>query len=202
MRKNTEEKLRAAIEKKYGTEPGGLLDLGHIKVLICFVLGNLGRPMSREQLDEALPGSGLVNFFDYSHALAELLESGNVIEKDGMIEATERGVGLAMVLKDDLPLSVRDRVISRAFRLMQRDDAMDENDYRIEESGGTIRLICTVREKTGILMRLNVAVGSGEAAAALGRRFAENPNRLYTAVFAVLSGDAEALADIALQIVK
>ena len=190
MRKDSEEKIRKDVANVLGTAPGGITDTGDIKVLICYLLNNIRRPVTKAQLDEILSGSEMVNYFDYSQALGMLLESRDVFCEEGFYTVSERGAAYSDVLKSSLPFSVRDRVLARAFGLLRRIDVLAENDFTIEDCGGQTYLVCNIRDKNGaLLMASKISVGSAELAATLGRQFMKDPQKLYTAVFAVLSGE-------------
>ena len=63
-----------------GIEPGGLKDTYDIKLLICYLLSTITEPLSPDQLNYIFQSEGLVNYFSYTVALKELLESGHIKE--------------------------------------------------------------------------------------------------------------------------
>lgn len=197
MRKNAEEKIVDRVREAQGTVPGGLGNPEDIRVLICYLLFHIGRALSREQLDEILVGSGLVNYFDCSQALGELCDGGQVMRDEGFFSLSPSGRRACEALQEDLPLSVRDRVLARGASILHKNDVLMQNSFEICEVDGKIGFCCDMREGDGFLMRLSAAVGSKEIAETLGRRFVNDPALLYACVFAVLSGDREALLEIA-----
>lgn len=199
MRKNSEGKIVNRVAGQQGTLPGGITNPDDIRLLICYIIVQLDRPIPAELLDEIIPGSGLVNYFDYAEALSFLADSGR-LEKDenGCYSVSAAGRHASAVLQDSLPLSVRDKVLGRGIQVLRRGDVLAENDFAVEEIDGVQNLVCNMRDKDGgTLMSVSAAVGSSELSASLGRRFLANPSLLYNCVFAALSGDARTLTLLA-----
>ena len=55
-----------------GVEPGGLTTDYEIKMLICYVLSELGRPMPISAMIETFVGEGLANYFETASAASGL----------------------------------------------------------------------------------------------------------------------------------
>lgn len=198
MRKNTDNKMRDEIVENAGRAPGGLSDPADIGLLVCYLLAHLGRPLSREQLDEIVPGSGLVNYFDFSNAFGQLCQRGQILSVEDGFTVSAEARHAADVLADSLPVSVCSKILGRGLRVLRREDSQAENNIAIEDDeAGGVSLVCNMEDKKGPLMSVRAAIGSSGLAASLGSRFLEDPELLYNAVFAVLSGDKRGLQEIA-----
>lgn len=198
MRKDAADKLSDGIRERQGVAPGGIIDFEGIQILICYLLKHIPEPLTKAQLDEILPGSELVNYFDYSQALDLLFKNGNVARaEDGRFELTPRGAKSCDILQDSLPVSIRDRILGRGMRVAHKTDLLAENEFSIETIDDNVCLVCNIKDRGGLLMSVRAAVGSGELAATLGRHFLKDPELLYNAVFAVLSADRGQLAALA-----
>ena len=96
MRKDAADKLNDGIRERQGIAPGGIIDFEGIQVLICYLLKNIPQPLTKAQLDEILPGSELVNYFDYSQALDLLQKNGNIARAEdgcfGITRAEQKAV--------------------------------------------------------------------------------------------------------------
>ena len=103
-----------------GVVPGGLTTHREIKILICCILQNIKAPVSHELLMEALSGDGMVNYFEAADAISDLVELNHISDKNGYYEINETGEQIADLLRTDIPLSVREKVISKAARLYRR----------------------------------------------------------------------------------
>ena len=181
-----------------GLRPGGLQEQADIKVLICCLLKNVGQPMTREQIDEVLPGSGMVRYFEYSQAMASL-ETGRQIEltPEGY-RVTSSGRHNAGVLEDTLPHAIRERSLRNAITVLRRGDVLRENRVSNVEENGQVYLVCTMLDGENELMTVKTAVGSPEISTALGKSFLKSPEILYKAVFAALSGDPDLMRQVLL----
>ena len=49
-----------------GIQPGGLTNDFEVKILVCYLMDKLGTPMSFDQLNEILLGTGFVNYFEFA----------------------------------------------------------------------------------------------------------------------------------------
>ena len=65
-----------------GVEPGGLTHGYEIKILVCYLLGQIGTGMTFTQISDALLHRGLVNYFELANALSDLTESGHLTCED------------------------------------------------------------------------------------------------------------------------
>ena len=59
-----------------------------VKILLCYLLDRLDRPVPSEQLHEIALDSGVINHFYYSEAMADLIASGAVTVTDENGEET------------------------------------------------------------------------------------------------------------------
>ena len=65
-----------------GVEPGGLTHGYEIKILVCYLLDQIGAGMTFTQISDALLHRGLVNYFELANALSDLAESGHLTAED------------------------------------------------------------------------------------------------------------------------
>ena len=96
-----------------GVEPGGLTTDYEIKMLICYVLSELGRPMPISAMIETFVGEGLANYFETASAASGLVKSGHIAietseDNERCYHVTELGIGTAHTFEKNIPASVRD----------------------------------------------------------------------------------------------
>ena len=68
-----------------GIELGGLRNREEIRLLICYLLKTIDKPLEKSQLNDAVLENGLANYFEVNQALTELLSNASidtVIEND------------------------------------------------------------------------------------------------------------------------
>lgn len=100
-----------------GVEPGGLTHGYEIKILVCYLLGQIGTGMTFTQISDALLHRGLVNYFELANALSDLTESGHLTcedcagrQEDTSYHLTDLGRQTACTFSGTLPVSVRERL--------------------------------------------------------------------------------------------
>ena len=100
-----------------GTVPGGLNSTTDINILICVLLYRTGS-LYRDDILEAISGTGSANYFEAADALNESEQKGNAVcDSNGFYSLTASGINICESLESDLPLTVREKVISEAERL-------------------------------------------------------------------------------------
>ena len=57
-----------------GVKPGGLTTSTEIRILLCYLIQHAGTPLSQGELETALLGEELVNYFELASNLSDLLE--------------------------------------------------------------------------------------------------------------------------------
>lgn len=133
-----------------GVVPGGLTDYTEIKILICYVLNELHAPLLHDDLLEALTRQGYVNYFESASALSDLLEAGHIAqdsESQYMILAS--GSEIAAVLAEDVPTTVRERVLLSAQELARRQRNRNVHKVAILETDLGYKVRCTVCDMAG-----------------------------------------------------
>ncbi len=166
-----------------GVEPGGLHSHREIKMLVCYMLANIPEPLTRESIFTVLCGHGMANFFDISAVIDDLLSLHNLQEDElGRLTVTQVGRDAAITLQDMLPLTLRERSVAAAKRLIVRLQNERENhvDIRREEHGCTVT--CTVGDQGTPLMTLSLLVGNEKQAEDIRERFLNDPLSIYRAV--------------------
>ena len=166
-----------------GVEPGGLHSNREIKMLVCYLLAGVAEPMSRESIFTVLCGNGMANFFNISAAIDDLLTLNNLVEDEQKrLTVTPVGRNAVLTVQDMLPLTLRERAIESANRVLTRLKNEQENhvDIVTDERGCTFT--CTVGGTENPLMSLSLLVGDEEQAEQLRERFLDDPSSVYKAV--------------------
>lgn len=116
-----------------GVVPGGLTTHREIKVLICCILATLDAPFRHQMIMDALTSEGMVNYFEAADAISDLIALGHVAEVDGRYQITDTGREIADLLRTDVPLSVRERVLEKSARLFRRQINIEQHHVEIIE---------------------------------------------------------------------
>ena len=104
-----------------GIRPGGLRSKQDIKILICYILEKTGLKLSCQSLEQALISSQLVNYFEVSDCISDLIAKGNLKIEDEYCVLTSSGSRIAAELEESLPPSVRDRAVGTALSLYEKE---------------------------------------------------------------------------------
>ncbi|MEG2814214.1 MAG: DUF4364 family protein, partial [Oscillospiraceae bacterium] len=146
-----------------GIGVGGLKDKYEIKILICYLLNSIEIPLSKEQLNYIFQGESFVNYFSFCDALNELLQNGHISQKvndknsnEEIYYLNELGVETAQKLKNSLPKSLKDNVITAAMQLIAKNKSGKENEVSIEPYKNGFMVHCIFHDIDFDLMRLDV----------------------------------------------
>ena len=176
-----------------GVLPGGLHSREEIRLLLCFLAQRLAQPLTAGLAEQVFAKEGLANYFEYTAALHELLEAGQLAMTTQAGEAVLRLDGkyvhAAGELARELPRRVRDRALHAAEQLQARSRRERENGITVYPAGGGTSAdgggcYMTFRQGRGedMLMSVTLYAPDRETAEALRAKFLENPGKLYSAV--------------------
>lgn len=178
---------------KAGVKPGGLLNSTQIKVLICYILSEVEKPIQMQKLQEIFHYDGLANYFELSQAISELKKTGNVVEcTDESLPSytvTEAGREVSVQLSDTLPRTVREKAIESATKLMVRTRRQKSNLVTINECDGGYRVVCTVTEAERELMSVSVVVPKISEAEQIKLNFLDDPSKVYSGMLELLTNE-------------
>ena len=92
--------------------PGGLLEIYDVRILICYLLDSVDKPMTKDQLNHIFREERVVQYFTFSDALAQLVQDGHlsIQVKDGeeYYQLEPLGKGTAKRLQSVLSRAMRD----------------------------------------------------------------------------------------------
>lgn len=176
-----------------GVEFGGLRSRNDIKLLVCYLLSSLNRPLSQELIVEALQSEGLANYFETCGAIAELKQQNNIEACDGGFCVTQEGRRVASVLESGLPVTVREKAYKAAIHLLTRIRIEQENKVEITAMERGYQVDCRVLDGERQLMRVCVEVPDRIQADFVREQFLARPELIYRGVLALLTGKPEAV---------
>lgn len=154
-----------------------------VKILLAYFLYRIDRACTPSQLLEIFTGDGITDYFLYTEALKEMLDSGTIVseEIDGAKHylLSEKGSAGAESFKRLVPKSVRDRILSSGMRLFARLKTEQCLMVDIAEADGSFYVNCGVRDNDIQLMSLNLYAPDREQAEHIRRRIRANPSEIY-----------------------
>ena len=174
-----------------GVEFGGLRTRQEIKLLICFLLESLEKPLSKAQINEIMQGQGLANYFEVNRALDELFTAGTVnietLDDQEMLLLTQDVRAAAKILENELPKAVREKAINAAVRMQTKARRLRENKIEVEKLENGYHVTFTISDKADVLMRLTVYVADITQVETVKQGFLNDPVSLYSAIIASLT---------------
>ncbi len=170
-----------------GIRPGGLTSSAEIRILICYLLDQTGAPISREQIEDALLGEELVNYFALSESLAAVAEQGLVVKNKNLYEITEAGRTVGRTLSRDVPKSVRDLAVRGVIRSRQYAARKSTFLSEIHQSEGHHEVHCTIQDAQGALFSMQLYMPDNLSAKAVEQAFVAKGDAIYGLVLAALT---------------
>lgn len=172
-----------------GVRPGGLTTSLEIRILLCYLIKNASAPVSQDELESALLGEELVNYFELASNLSELCSQKLIAEEGGRYTLLPAGRDVADTLASDVPRSVREAAERAVMRAQQftRKSAQHKVDISPCGSGYTVR--CTITDMGVEMFSLALYMPDRLSAMQARERFIEHGAELYRQSLEVLTAD-------------
>ena len=140
---------------------------------------SVDQPLSEKAITECMLVNEIANHFEIAGALSLLIERGNVIEEDGVLTLTENGREVASVLGSNLPLSMVERALQTAVRMIAQTKAAKQTKVEIVSLEKGVRVDCAIDTSDQPLMSFSLVVADKQQAELVRSRFLENPSLVY-----------------------
>ena len=177
-----------------GVEFGGLRNSADIKILICYLLKSIGKPLTRKNMIDAITGNGIANYFEVNQGLSDLVRN-NCLTSEGTLEnqrftLTDQGREVADTLAGSLSINVRKRAVQETLALLTRLRRESENkiDTQPLDNGG-YSVSFTMLDGMDKLVTLELYVADRFQADQLKNNFLEDPAGLYSMILSRLAGE-------------
>lgn len=179
-----------------GIDHGGLTTDYEIRILICWLLHKMKMPVTSSQLSSALLGESLVNYFEVTCALGELLSSGHLAEvtadgQQGYVSLTELGRKTAETFYKSIPRTVREKALDALSQCVLQERFAKENRAEIVETNDGFRLELSLNDVGNDLMSVSLYAPTREVCEMMKKNFISDPTVLYRAVLSVLMGSTD-----------
>ena len=187
---------------KYNYPDPEMNDLHSAKILLCYLMERIDRPISEERLYDIVTGSNVINHFLYAEALEALVKNGSLSfsdENDGrMIVLEQKGRLGAEYFNNTIPATFRRRILTAAFHSFAAERRREESSCEITpaENGFTVEL--SVHDKSLGLMKLSLYAPDRAQAELIAEHMQRNPSQLYSNVIGYVLDNPEESPDIRL----
>ena len=171
-----------------GVRLGGLNDRTEIKILICYLLNALKRPITQNQLIECICGQELVNYFEKQKLISED-ENGFTI--------TEEGTKVATQLEDVVSATVKRYAYSVAVKLLQYDALKKQNKTRITPlPDGGFNLKCSIEDDNFVIFEMDIHMPDEKTAKFAGEQFILMGQDIFKCMLGIVTDRPEMYRDI------
>lgn len=172
---------------------GYIRDKLDIKVLVLYLTSRTAAPIDFPALTDLSMCDEGVDYFMFSEAVSDLVESGHLLLEEDRYSITEKGRKNGSICEESLPLSVRqkcDRNLAKLnSRLRQEAQVRTDIIPRVQNEGFTVRLV--LDDNDGNLMTTELYSPSEEQAKKLANSFRKCPERIYRTLVSALQDAAE-----------
>lgn len=175
-----------------GIELGGLRNRDDIRLLVCYLLKSVDAPMTRQMLNDAMQEDGLANYFEVGQAIEELLRTGNItadiLDDEEVLAVTDKGRDAAELLQTGLPITVREKAVNSAIRLVTRAKIERENHIEVKkEDDGGYTITFSLCDRGTEMMKLSIYVCDSIQLEQVKKNFIDDPVKVYSAIITSLT---------------
>lgn len=171
-------------------EQGGLHALGDVKALVLYILHASSEPLEREHLTEIILSDGLVDYFDFSQALQELLEEGliDIVAADEIntFVITKVGIQTKDLYEKNIPFNVKKHALAALTKVLAKIKRDSNTHTDIAVVNGGYQVTCRLTENEKILLEYKVLVPDEMQAHIIADQFLKNPTEKYQRMMAAL----------------
>jgi hypothetical protein len=178
-----------------GIESGGLTTDFEIRILICWLFWKLKTPMTFTRLNTLLQQKGLINYFELTRSVSQLIQTGHLStqitakEEEDFLVLSELGRQTAQTFENSLPFSIREKTMNSAENFLMRERYEKENSCDIETIEGGFIAKFTMTDIGSDLLRMQLFVPTEELCERVKENFLNDPTILYRAVVNALTGE-------------
>ena len=181
-----------------GVGPGGLRTKNDIRVLLCYLLASVGAPLPQEDILSILQEYDRANYLEIMDTLSDLQSKGLIQasqEFPGCVTTTQQGREVARQLDVTLPISIREKTVGAAMNLLARAKREQENRVEIKKNDKGYSVTCHVSDGEMDLLAFTLYAPDRYQANQIKKNFHRNPEIVYRAVLAAVTGSRDLAAD-------
>ena len=178
-----------------GVRPGGLTTSTEIRILLCYLLKCVGIPLSRTEIEGALLGEELVNYFELSDALDKLCALGHLKQTQNGYEITPSGCDLADTLSSELPRSVRESAVNAVLTAQQYKRKLAQHKAEVLHSEDGWRTRCTIEDLGEPVFSFELYLPDELTAKAVKDHFISDGDQIFRCMLGLLTGNRQMAMD-------
>ena len=172
------------------SEIGGLFSTAEIRILLCYLISSINKPVPGRMLADVLHYEGIANVFEVNDSIAALCKSGHlecVNDKEDTYIITKSGKDVAETLKTTLSITVKERAFSAALKMVSRFNNSKETDIKISRDGSKTFITCSAIDCGEPFMSVKLLVSDEEQAIFIKEKFLEDPSKITSQIIELLT---------------
>lgn len=171
-------------------------DMQTVKILVCYLLYRINKPVESEQLYDIAVTTGIINYFMYQEAIDYLIKNESVsveIQENNskIYTLTEKGINCARTLREYVPKSYRDKIVKAALRYFAK--IKYENEVKIEyiELKKGYYVHCRCLDVGDDLLDLKLFAPDKTQAEMIGKKIMLDPAGFYSKILNIALNNKE-----------
>ncbi|MDE7389899.1 MAG: DUF4364 family protein [Lachnospiraceae bacterium] len=177
-----------------GIDPGGLRKRSNVRLLICYIINSMDRPVRKDWVVTAMQKNGIANYFEILDSFNDLYKKQNlnlVDDKKELYTVTESGKMIASNLSSELPLTIRERALATVMELIYQEKNERENTVSVEKTKAGYNVKCRITGGDSDLFSFEMYVPDSKQAKIVKKNFQENAEMIYKVMIATVTNNAE-----------
>lgn len=187
-----------------GIDPGGLRKRSNVRLLICYIINSINKPIKKDVVVTVMQKNGIANYFEILDAFNDLYKKQNIVltdEKEDLYFVSSSGKLIASNLSGELPLTIRERAVSSVMELLMQEKNEKENHVEVNKINNGYMVDCHISGGENDLFSCQIYVPDSKQAKIVKKNFQLNAENIYKVMIAAITNDSEfakeALEDIA-----
>ena len=177
-----------------GVSPGGLFNSAEIKILVCYILSNIGEPVPGQMLANVLHYEGIANCFEVNEAIASLVNSGQlevINSEEDTYKITKSGIDVAETLKTSLPFTVKEKGYLAALKMVARFKNAKGTDIQIAKEDDKTYITCSALDGDKPFLSVKLLVADEGQAVCIKERFLNDSTAIFSGIIDLLTTDKD-----------
>ncbi|MDO4608776.1 MAG: DUF4364 family protein [Clostridia bacterium] len=173
-----------------GVARGGLFSTAEIKILICYILNAIDKPVPAQMLANVLHFEGIANAFEVSDAVVSLASSGQIVSADSddkTYAITNAGRDTAATLKSSLSSVVKERAYLAVMKMFAKFKNAKDNQFEITHEHGATYLSCSALDGGKPFLTIKLLITDENQGNFIRDKFLENPSKIYSKIIEMLT---------------
>lgn len=164
-----------------------LKDIQTVKILLCYLLYRINKPIDSEKLYDIAVGTEIINYFFYQDAIDYLIKNESIsVNSDNnnlkIYTLTDKGKDCAKTLRGYVPKSYRDKIVQAALKYFAQIKYQNEVKIDYIELDKGYYVHCRCLDIGDDLMDLKLFAPDLSQAELLGKNIMINPTGFYSKI--------------------